>query len=417
MMHSTTNTYAMKRDILCFSEKLSSGLHRPDRKFVADMLYGLLASGSCLLTDITDQLHEKGKKINTVDRLSWHLADDFPSILITNYLQLVKQMTPSEPVVYIDDSDVVKPDGLHFEALGYVRDGSASTKDKNVYAKGYHVTEACTLNTANHPMSIFSEIHSSAEKGFTSINSVTFAAIDRAVSLLGKATFAMDRGYDDNKIFNRLFNLDQDFVIRLTAKRKVFYRNKWIPVTELCKRRKGKMKLSLFYRGENHDAYLSHIKVRITAAKRDIYLVLVYGSTEHPMMLATNKPIQSKKDVVAVARTYFSRWKIEEYFRAKKQLFQFENFRVRKLKAINALNFYITAAMAFLARISEKSETNYLKVAIIRHANPIKAQVHFLYYRLAKGIVSILSYARAGVRPWFKTNRPRYKQLKLKLIC
>ena len=58
----------------------------------------------------------------------------------------------------------------------------------------------------------------------------------------------MDRGYDDNKIFNRLFDCGQDFVIRLTAKRKVFYHNKWIPVTELCKRRKGKMKLSLFYR-------------------------------------------------------------------------------------------------------------------------------------------------------------------------
>lgn len=32
--------------------------------------------------------------------------------------------------------------------------------------------------------------------------------------------------------------------------------------------------------------------------KKDIYLVLVYGITEHPMMLATNKKIQSKEDVV-----------------------------------------------------------------------------------------------------------------------
>ena len=45
MMYSTTNTYAMKRDIIGFSEKLSAGLYRPDCKFTADMLYGLLASG------------------------------------------------------------------------------------------------------------------------------------------------------------------------------------------------------------------------------------------------------------------------------------------------------------------------------------------------------------------------------------
>jgi hypothetical protein len=43
-----------------------------------------------------------------------------------------------------------------------------------------------------------------------------------------------------------------------------------------------------------------------------------------------------------------------EYFRSKKQIFQFENFRVRKLAAINALNFYITLCMAFLAHISMK---------------------------------------------------------------
>lgn len=33
------------------------------------------------------------------------------------------------------------------------------------------------------------------------------------------------------------------------------------------------------------------------------------------MMLATNKKIKSKDDVIRVARIYFSRWKIEEYFR------------------------------------------------------------------------------------------------------
>ena len=83
------------------------------------------------------------------------------------------------------------------------------------------------------------------------------------------------------------------------------------------------------------------------------------------MMLATNKEIKSKDDVIKVATLYFSRWKIEEYFRCKKQMFQFENFQVRKRKAINALNFYITLCMAFLTHISMKSETNALKVAII----------------------------------------------------
>lgn len=85
-------------------------------------------------------------------------------------------------------------------------------------------------------------------------------------------------------------------------------------------RRKGKVKLPLFYKGKLHDAYLSHIKVQITASRKDIYLVLIYGLTEYPMMLATNKEIKSKDDVIKVAKHYFSRWKIEEYFRCKKQI-------------------------------------------------------------------------------------------------
>ena len=260
-------------------------------------------------------------------------------------------------------------------------------------------------------------MYAAKEKNFTSINDITFSAMERGAALFGKATFALDRGYDDNKMFLKLDELKQDYVIRLTAKRKLYFHGKWIPATQLRNQRKGKIKTPLVYRGKKRDAYLSHVKVQITASKKDIYLVLVYGITEHPMMLATNKEIRSKEDVINVAKTYFSRWRIEEYFRCKKQMFQFENFRVRKLAAINALNFYITLCMAFLAHISMKSESNALKAAIIQKADLIKEKVHFSYYRLAKGVSGILSYAKEGIRLWFRTKRPAYRQLCLKLIA
>lgn len=415
MHHSTSNTYQMKREILNFTKYLSKGLSKPDRKFMADMNYGILASGSCLLTDIADQLHEPSKKINIVDRLSRHLSKGLSPRALQAYLTHVKQYCPSQPVIHIDDSDVVKPDGYKFEALGYVRDGSESTTSKNVYKKGYHVTEATVLTNNNHPVSIFSEIHSSREKGFTSINDVTFSAIERGKELFGKATFVMDRGYDDNKMFLKLDSMQQDYVIRLTAKRKLLCHNRWEFATELRNRRKGKIKLPLCYKGKPQEAWLSHVKVQITASRKDIYLVLVYGITEQPMMLATNIEIRSKNDVIKVARLYFSRWRIEEYFRCKKQMFRFENFRVRKLAAINALNFYLSSCMAFLAHISMKAETNALKALIIKAANPIKKKTAFCYYRLAKGISDILSYAKEGVRLWFRTKRQPYRQLCLKL--
>lgn len=58
----------------------------------------------------------------------------------------------------------------------------------------------------------------------------------------------------------------------------------------------------------------------------------MYGLADTPMMLATNIDINGKDDMYKIARLYFDRWKIEEYFKFKKQEYSFENFRVRTLK-------------------------------------------------------------------------------------
>ena len=131
MVNFTSYTYQMKREILSFSNKISRNLPKPERKFIADMNYGILASGSCLLTDIVDQLHEPSRKINIVDqlhepsrkinivdRLSRHLAKGIPKNALKAYLTQVKKWCPDQPVIHIDDSDVVKPDGYKFESLG-----------------------------------------------------------------------------------------------------------------------------------------------------------------------------------------------------------------------------------------------------------------------------------------------------------
>lgn len=110
-----------------------------------------------------------------------------------------KKVVPEQPAIHIYDSDVVKPDSCKFESMGRVCDGSESTVNKNVYKKGYLVTEATIPTNNKHPISIFSEIHSAQEKIFTSVNDVAFSA--------------MERGYDDNKMFLKLHSMGQDFVI------------------------------------------------------------------------------------------------------------------------------------------------------------------------------------------------------------
>lgn len=124
------------------------------------------------------------QKINVVDRLSRHLQKGIPTKALCNYFSLVKKLCPSNPIIRIDDSDVIKPEGYQFEALGRVRDDSASTSTKNVYQKGYLVTETTVLMNNQHPVSIFSKVYSSYEKDFCSTNAVTFSAIERAKNCL-----------------------------------------------------------------------------------------------------------------------------------------------------------------------------------------------------------------------------------------
>ena len=89
-------------------------------------------------------------------------------------------------------------------------------------------------------------------------------------AIFENASFVIDRGYDDNKMFLKLDELNQDYVIRITSRRNLYHQNKWFKSTELRNRRKSKIKLPLFYHGKKHIAYLSHVKVQITASEKDV---------------------------------------------------------------------------------------------------------------------------------------------------
>ena len=59
MINYTTLNSNLKRGILNFSEKISKNFSRPDMKFICNMIYGILASKSCLLSEIGRNLNEK----------------------------------------------------------------------------------------------------------------------------------------------------------------------------------------------------------------------------------------------------------------------------------------------------------------------------------------------------------------------
>ena len=191
----------------------------------------------------------------------------------------------------------------------------------------------------------------------------------------------------------------------------MFYKGKWFKSTTLRDSGKGKIKANVMFDGKKQPCYITCINSQITESRKQIKVIFVYGLGEAPMMLATNREIRSKDDTIRIVRDYLKRWRIEEYFRFKKQHFGFENFRVRGLKAINALNTYLTYAIGLITLFSMKSKYNQLKANVLAEANSLRMSVSFDYYRLASGIAGLLLNAHAGIKDWFKPLRPKYKQL------
>ncbi len=417
MINFTTNTFEMKRDIINFSKKICEGANKPETKFLMDMIYGISKSKDILLSSIAGELDENIKKINIIDRLSNNLASDLSSSIDDNYINIAMDTLGNNPVFLVDDSDVIKPTGKKFEDLGIVRDGSS--KDKK-FEKGYHHTEIVGLTqNMKQPISIFSHIHSSTQKEYVSNNDVTYKALDRVILELNKknikGTFVHDRGYDSNEIFNYFFKKKQYFVIRLKENRKVYLNHKWYKITTLRDSRKGKIKMNLMNQGEEKECYVSVMKVQITAKKKWINLILVYGLCDTPMMIASNIEIKKKEDVIKITRHYLNRWRIEEYFKFKKQEYNFENFRVRTLKAINNLNKMLTYTIGLIAILSEKIGKREFVNRIIKESKSLRKDIVLWYYQIARGIYKILSYARTGIKEWknIRKTKPYYGQLSL----
>lgn len=386
-----------------------------------DMQFGLAKSGSCLISEISRALDENIKLNYTIERLCDNLSnmyDDEKELIWNNYLDEVKKNVDLDnPIVLFDDSDINKEYSRKLEDLDRVID--ASSQDKRI-VNGYHVCEA-TILTKNEkqPLSIYSQIYSCKSENFESKNKYTIESIKTAEKLVGSNfTGVFDRGYDDNKIFNYMEKNIHKFVVRLDDQRVLLFKGIRRNVEEVSKTRKGKIKMTaLFDDNEEKELMISYTKAILPYNKKEYTVVFVYGlSEEHPMKLLTNIKNAEKEDVIKIVRLYLSRWRIEEHFRGKKQEYDFENMRVRTLKAMNNLNMMLTIHLGYIAMLVDKMDKKLLVIKIIEASKSLRRKIIVWLSQISRGIKEILKYCHTGIKEWQDIEqRPEYKQLQLKL--
>ena len=157
--------------------------------------------------------------------------------------------------------------------------------------------------------------------------------------------------------------------------------------------------MELWFEDEKVEISVSYTKVTLPSNKKDYELVFVYGlSEERPLILLTNRDIHSKEDVIKVVRLYFYRWRVEEYFRSKKQEYDFENMRVRTLKAMNNLNLMLMIHMGHLGMLIEDMDKKLLTIKILERSKSLRNKVCVWFSQISRGISEILKYAYTGIK-------------------
>ena len=370
-----------------FVHNMAAGFGKIERNFTEDMLLGISRAKSVLLSEVARNSVKGVQVKKSVERFSRQLCKFRSAQFEKNRMRLANEILPQNKLFVVDDSEIVKPCSTKMEGLDYVRDGSDGGKLK----LGYLMTEIVCVDKNKQPVSVHSELYSARELRFSSANTITQNAIGKTIKTCGNGLWLFDRGYDDGKLFDFMEKSKQKYIIRVKNNRNLFVGDAVHNIDKVARSLKGKFSFSVnFQVGAKENLKASFKQIRLPSMMTTpLNMVVVYGFSKDegkPFYVLTNLPIRNKEECIRVVNTYLFRWKIEEYFKFKKQCYEFEDVRIRSLKALKNLNLILTAVITFLAILG----CSDLKRWIITLAQPVREKVFFEYYRLFSGLCTLI---------------------------
>ena len=321
MINYTTLCGKLKEEILKFSKKLCAGLSLPEVKFISNVLFGLLCAQSILLTDIARSLCESITLKKTHERLSRNLTNfSSQKELIRNYNETVKAFFDDATIYCCDPGDIAKKYSRKQELLGKVWDAS-----ENKSVNGYKLVEIVALtHETKLPVPVYTELFSSKGDDVDTLTTEILKSFRHKIDNFGNGGIITgDRGLDCVDIFELCHKKEQKFIIRGKKNRNVIHNGETLNILDLANRFKGKITLKHTDKyGKNHNLKMWHIPIELPElAGVPLTLLAVHGYDKkdpEPMLLITNCDAAGKQKSLHILKAYLCRWRIEEYYRFKK---------------------------------------------------------------------------------------------------
>ena len=113
-----------------------------------------------------------------------------------------------------------------------------------------------------------------------------------------------------------------------------------------------------------------------------------------------------------MTKVYLLRWRIEEFYRFKKQQFNFEDFRVRSLNSIRSLDLLLTIAIGYIGMMSERIGERRTVMDLIHISKRIFDMPRFKFYAIADGLFAVFARCKQGV-PHMLRKKSKDPQLSL----
>lgn len=192
----------LRGKMIQFSGKLSVGLPKVMRRFVAEAMYGIAAKGSVRLSEIARVLEEPISIKKTVNRLSSRLgyvglSDHVTDRIIEDASERIREDT----LLIIDPSEIAKKYAKKMEYLDTVRDGT-----EGGLSSGYWTCDGVAAE-AGEPdiVPLYHELYSTVALDFISENAQILRCIKRiSEKAANRGIYVMDRGGDRGMVINPL---------------------------------------------------------------------------------------------------------------------------------------------------------------------------------------------------------------------
>ncbi len=388
-----------------FSGRLCTGLSKPARRFVSEALYGIAARGSVRLSEIGRALEETVSLAKTETRLSRNLGrEELRAHLGGAVLHEGSARIGKRTLLVLDISDIAKPYAEKMEYLARVRDGSSGE-----IVDGYWLCQVIGVeNEATAITPLYSALYSQKAPDFQSENEEIKTAISRvAAACDGRGVWVVDRG----ELYAPLLAGKHSFIIRNTGVRHVLAGRRKVETavlaaqcpmlyaTHIVHEEKGREVCRRLDYGFRPVRLPEHPDV-------PLWLVVVRGLGEKPMMLLTNLPMRRNRKVLWwVVSAYLTRWRIEEAIRFIKQSYDFEDIRVLSYQRLRNMAVLVNAVAFFTAVVlGTRIKLDILATHLLRASKRLFGIPDFRLYALADGIREVC--ARFPRRSILGANAP-----------